>query len=124
MKTKFELNIYNEIFNSMCANFNSILQNTILEMNQRSSDDAVINLRLDLHKRNEFVPAIDAYGNDCSKVVDAFKVEYKFGSVVQVKSECKGRVPDGYMVEYDELQKCFITRKINDTQMSLFEEEC
>lgn len=92
-------------------------------MNQRSSDDAVITLKLDISKSEEFIPKIDTYGNDISKTENTLRVSYKFGSVVQVKHELKGCTPIGYAVDYDELQECFVTRKINDEQMSLFEEE-
>lgn len=118
-----KLGIDNEIFNSMRAKLNDTLQNIFIEMAQRSTEDASLTLKLDVFKREEYVPAVDTYMGDRSTTVDSLKFAYKITSAIQQKSEVKGYTPNGYMVEYDTVNECFRTKKIEEAQMSMFDEE-
>lgn len=118
-----KLGIDNEIFNSMRAKLNDTLQNIFIEMAQRSTEDASITLKLDIFKREVCVPNANTFTSNGTMTVDALKISYKVTSTIQTKSESKGTTPDGYMVGYDEINECFYSKKIEDAQMSMFEEE-
>lgn len=117
------LSIDHEIFSAMRLDFNAALQHIMLEMAKRSAEDATLTLKLDVFKREEYVPAVDTYMGDRSTTVDSLKFAYKITSAIQQKSEVKGYTPNGYMVEYDTVNECFRTKKIEEAQMSMFEEE-
>lgn len=117
------LSIENEIFTPVRSELNAVLQYIMMEMQKRSAEDATITLKLDVFKREEYVPAVDTYMSDPSTTVDAIKFAYKITSAIQSKSETKGYTPNGYMVEYDTINECFRTKKIEDAQMSMFAEE-
>lgn len=117
------LSIDHEIFNAMRLDLNAALQHIMMEMEKRSAEDAALTLKLDVFKREEYVPAVDTYMSDRSTTVDSLKFAYKITSSIQSKSETKGYTPNGYMVEYDTINECFRTKKIEDAQMSMFAEE-
>ena len=117
------LSIDNEIFSAMRVDLNNVLQGIMKEMEKRSAEDASITLKLDVFKRETYVPTANTFTSDRSTTVDSLKIAYKVTSTIQTKSETKGYTPNGYMVGYDAINECFYSKKIEDNQMNMFEEE-
>lgn len=112
------LSLNGETFTDLKKDFDAVLNRTLGNMEMKGASDAVITLKLSIatEKRSMNV------GNG---IQDYKKPSFKheITSVMQIKDKATGQLGGEYAMVWDEDEECFVLRKYDNGQTSMFDED-
>lgn len=112
------LSLDGDTFSILKGQFDSVLARTIGNMQMKGADDATITLKLSigLEKENRST----ANGN-IEATIPKFK--HDISSVLQVKDKVSGELVGDYQLIWDEYEKKYVMRKIDNGQTTMLDDE-
>lgn len=116
IKNAMELSLNGDTFAALKEDFDSILSQTLGNMESKSADEAVITLKLGISlEKQQFVR------NESTEELTKPSFKHDISSVMQVKNKKSGSLSGDYELVWDEDEKRYVMRKIAGSQMSMFE---
>lgn len=109
---RIEMN--SEVFTSMRADFDKLLYRTIKCMLEKDSSSATVALRLDIELMRTSL--IDELSDTGVREVIVPKFSHKISSVMQIKTEEKGRTEGVYELTYDDIACKYAVKEIGGDQ--------
>lgn len=118
IKNAMELSLNGDTFAALKEDFDSILAQTLSNMESKGADEAVITLKLGVSlEKQSFVR--DDEPTELTK--PSFK--HDISSVMQVKNKKSGSLSGDYELVWDDDEQKYVMRKITNGQMTLFDME-
>lgn len=118
IKNAMELSLSGDTFAALKEDFDSILAQTLGNMESKGADEAVITLKLGISlEKQSFVR------NEESKELTKPTFKHDISSVMQVKNKKSGSLSGDYELVWDEDEKKYVMRKITNGQLTLFDED-
>ena len=117
-----ELQLGSEMFQEIRSSFDTLLQKLFKKMEDNNSDEGVIDLKLNIGIRTEWIPDQNAPGG--SHQVNMPVIKHKITTQVPVKDALDGQKDTGMALVYDEELKRYVLKYVSlDGQMSIFDME-
>ena len=117
-----ELQLGSEIFKDIRDSFDVLLQKLFKKMEDNNSDEGMIDLKLNIGIRTEWIPDQEAEGG--SRQVNMPVIKHKITTQVPVKDALDGSKDTGMALVYDEELKRYVLKyAMLDGQMSIFDME-
>ena len=112
------LSLNGETFSILKEQFDNVLNRTVGNMEMKGADEAVVTLKLSisLEKQNRSTP-------DGNNDITIPKFKHDISSVMQVKDKASGQLVGDYQLVWDDEDRKYVMRKIDDGQKSLFDED-
>ena len=112
------LSLNGDTFQTLKDDFDTILARTIGNMTMKGADEATITLKLSVSLEKSSVGTV-------SGIQDVTKPSFKhdISSVMQVKDKMTGQFKGEYGMIWDEDEERWVLRKIDNGQMSIFDNE-
>ena len=111
------LSLNSDTFASLKKDFDSILAQTLGNMEMKGAEDATITIKLTVSTTKQSVNAMGVVHNFTKP---SFK--HDISSVMQIKAKASGQFAGDYAMVYDN-EEGWVLRKIVNGQMSMFDEE-
>lgn len=106
-------------FNTMRADFDRVLVDTIGSMMTKSSDTATVSLKLDIDLLRTSVP--DSNAPDGVRDVIMPRFQYKVSSVMQMKTEEKGKADGTYELSWDDNRQEYAMKALSEGQITFYD---
>lgn len=117
-----ELKLGSEMFQEIRDSFDVLLQKLFKKMEDNNSDEGIIDLKLNIGIRTEWIPDQNAEGG--SRQVNMPVIKHKIATQVPVKDALDGSKDTGMALVYDEELKRYVLKYVSvDGQMSIFDME-
>lgn len=120
------ISIKNDTFDSLKEDLDTILQRTMDNMTMRGAEDAVITIKLAIAIEKENVRDYQL-SNDTQDITREVKIptfKHDISSVMTVKEKKSGIMSDASLeMVYDGDEMKWVVRKIDDGQMSMYDEQ-
>jgi len=117
MITEWPVNINDNTFMDMKADFNNVLKKTLTNMELKESDAAEITLKLKITVTRENSP----FEEPIREIVVP-KFDHRVSSVMQIKDEAIGSLGGNCELVFDTIAGEWVMREIDTGQQSLFDE--
>lgn len=118
IKNAMELSLNGDTFAALKEDFDSILAQTLGNMESKGADEAVITLKLSVSlEKQSFVR------NEEPEELTKPSFKHDISSVMQVKNKKSGSLSGDYELVWDEDEKKYVMRKITNGQLTLFDVE-
>ena len=118
IKNAMELSLNGDTFAALKEDFDSILAQTLSNMESKGADEAVITLKLGVSlEKQSFVR------NKEPEELTKPSFKHDISSVMQVKNKKSGSLSGDYELVWDEEEMKYVMRRISNGQMSLFDEQ-
>ena len=117
--SNYKLSIDGEAFSSMREDFDKILKRTVNNMEEKSSNNAEITIKLKIELIPSFLPPAQA--DQEGRAILKPKFEHKVSSVMNTKFEESGSLKGDYELVYDEDAQDYIAKPIGYQQTSIFD---
>ena len=118
IKNAMELSLSGDTFAALKEDFDSILAQTLGNMESKGADEAVITLKLGVSlEKQSFVR------NEEPEELTKPSFKHDISSVMQVKNKKSGSLSGDYELVWDEDEKKYVMRKITNGQLTLFDED-
>ena len=119
MNNNMILSLNTDTFSTLKSDFDTILGRTIGNMEMKGADEAVITLKLSISLEKSSV-SVDGDG-----FKDIIKPNFKhdISSVMQVKDKMTGQFKGDFAMEWDDKEKRYVLRRIDNGQMNFFDDE-
>lgn len=118
IKNAMELSLNGETFASLKEDFDSILAQTLGNMERKGAEEAVITLKLGISlEKQSFVR------NEEPEELTKPSFKHDISSVMQVKNKKSGSLSGDYELIWDDEEKKYVMRKITNGQLTLFDAE-
>ena len=119
------LNISDEVFDSMRRDADRVLQKLIKNMIEKESFDGKITIGIDVMLTREYIKNRDPRIDGETRAVYIPKFVHKVGSVMQIKTDIKGEKDmEGMELVWDDEKAEYIIKPIANTeQMTIFDAE-
>lgn len=115
--SEWEMNLKSDAFNSMKDDFNKVIKRTLLNMENKDSEDAEITVKLKINlTKNEA-----GIENGEKKYTTIPRFSHKVSSVMQIKDELSGSLGGNYELVWCEERQEWIMKEIRDGQSSFFD---
>lgn len=111
------LGLSSDVFETLREDFDEVLAMTLSNMETKGSDNAVITLKLCVSLENRVFEENGAVRKSTKPSFD-----HDVRSTVQVKSRKFGSADGEYELEFDADREKYVLRKLNNGQMTLFDE--
>lgn len=105
-----------DVFTALRNDFDKLLARTVGNMMIKHSDTASVTLRLDIDLIRRTM--IDESSPDGTREIIMPMFEHRISSVMQVKSEEKGKSDGSYEMAWDELRREYTMRPVINEQMT------
>ncbi len=112
--TTMRLEMENTMFAAMRRDFNMHLQQTLITMDKKESNEATITLKLSIALQEAEVSGL------CKAIIKP-KLSHKITSQMTMKNETIGEISGDYELVWDKTMLSYIMRPIDDGQMTMFE---
>lgn len=117
------LSLNGDTFNVLKTDFDSILRNTISNMELKGADIAEMNVKLKISLAKEQTRDFDASYDGAMRDIVRPKFEHAVQSVLQIKDKKDGTLAGNYELVWDVKEQKYVMREITDDQTSLFDKE-
>lgn len=118
IKNAMELSLNGDTFAALKEDFDSILAQTLGNMESKGADEAVITLKLGVSlEKQSFVR------NEEPEELTKPSFKHDISSVMQVKNKKSGSLSGDYELVWDDDEKKYVMRKITNGQLTLFDED-
>lgn len=118
IKNAMELSLNGDTFAALKEDFDSILAQTLGNMESKGADEAVITLKLGITlEKQSFVR------NEEPEELTKPSFKHDINSVMQVKNKKSGSLSGDYELVWDDDEKKYVMRKITNGQLTLFDED-
>lgn len=118
---KKDLTLGGEVFTELRKSFESVLQRLIKTMEDTSTDEGSITVKLDVSLKEEFVPDyVDGKQNGGRDILKP-KFEHKVTSAITMKDESKGSNDTEMELAWDEETKSYVLKAVSGQQMTMDE---
>lgn len=118
VQNAMELSLKSDTFSALKEDFDSILARTIGNMQMKGAEDATITLKLSVSLENTNA-VIRGESEDITR--PSFK--HDISSVMQVKDKKSGALTGDYQLVWDEEEGKYVMKRIDNGQMTLFDDE-
>lgn len=116
IKNAMELSLNGDTFSALKDDFDSILAQTLGNMESKGADEAVITLKLGITlEKQSFVR------NDEPEELVKPSFKHDISSVMQVKNKKSGSLSGDYELVWDDEEQKYVMRKITNGQITLFD---
>lgn len=121
----FEVTPESEALSALKGDFNQVLVKTLANMKKKESEHAEITLKLTIDLTEGTAPDFENSTPDYQAERDIVKPVFlhKVSSLIKIKDEKSGVFSGDYELVWDDEKDGFIIRTINNSQMSLFDNE-
>lgn len=118
IKNAMELSLNGDTFAALKEDFDSILAQTLGNMESKGADEAVITLKLGVSlEKQSFVR------NEEPEELTKPSFKHDISSVMQVKNKKSGSLSGDYELVWDDDEKKYVMRKITNGQLTMFVED-
>ena len=117
------LTLESELFNEMKEDFNLILQKTLMNMENKKSEQAELTMKLKISLTNDTVPDFSEVKYNAEREIVRPTFSHKISSVMQIKCEKSGKIIGDYELVWDKEIGRYVMRTIDNGQMTMFEGE-
>ena len=118
IKNAMELSLSGDTFAALKEDFDSILAQTLGNMESKGADEAVITLKLGVSlEKQSFVR------NEEPEELTKPSFKHDISSVMQVKNKKSGSLSGDYELVWDEDEKKYVMRKITNGQLTFFDDD-
>lgn len=118
-----KLNINSNAFESMKADFDKVLKRTLVNMQNKESDEATLTLKLSISLTEMEVPDFESASPNAMRKIHNPRFDHKVSSVMQIKTEESGHLKGEYELVWDEEAQDFVMKPIDDGQRTLFDDD-
>lgn len=115
------LTLNGDTFNALKADFDSILRDTISNMELKGADAAEVTIKLKISLTKDHVDDFDARYEGAKREIIKPKFEHTVQSVFQIKDKKDGTLDGNYELVWDGKAQKYIMREITTGQTSLFD---
>lgn len=117
------LSLNGNTFNALKSDFDSILRNTLSNMELKGTDTAEMNIKLKISLSKEQTRDFEARYDGAMRDIVKPKFEHAVQSVLQIKDKKDGTLSGNYELVWDGEAQKYVMQEITDGQTSLFDEE-
>lgn len=118
IENAMELTLESDTFAVLKKDFDGILSNTLGNMQTRGAEDATLTLKLSISLENT---SVNIRGENTDITRPSFK--HDISSVMQIKDKKTGSLAGDYQLVWDEDEGKYVMKKIDDGQISLFNDD-
>lgn len=124
MQKPMVLNLDSDAFNAFKSDFNMILRNTLLTMQQKDVEDASITVKFDISLLKQANPNVDSPDSIGERDITSPTFKHKVAASMKIKSEKGGYVggPD-YELVCDKDKRDYVIKPIKDNQTCIFDDD-
>ncbi|EDS09904.1 hypothetical protein [Anaerotruncus colihominis] len=122
MKKELLLSMSDDTFAAMKMDFDSVLNDTITNMEDKKADLAEITLKLKITLAEAETTDEEVVNYEAMREIIKPKFEHKISSVMQVKDSRSGKLEGDYELVYDREAGCYKLRELTHGQTSLFDQ--
>ena len=123
MKKEFLLSMSDDTFAAMKADFDSVLNGTITNMEDKDAEIAEITLKLKITLVEAETADEEVVNYEATREIIKPKFEHKISSVMQVKDSRSGKLDGDCELVYDRAAGRYKLRELTHGQTSLFDQE-
>jgi len=115
MTNDMQLSLKGDTFAALQGDFDTILNQTIMNMQEKGTDEAVITLKLKITLASGTVN--EGYSSGRAITMPVFN--HDISSVMQVKSRMSGILAGNYELVWDGTKGSYVMRQVDDGQVSV-----
>lgn len=115
------LTLESNAFSKMKEDFNRILRRTLVNMQDKKSNEATVTIKLSVKLEDAEVP--DYTSKHDTRTIKKPQFDHKISSVMQIKSEESGSLKGEYELVWDGDLQDFVMKPIYDGQTSIFDDK-
>ena len=123
MKKELLLSMSDDTFAAMKADFDSVLNDTIINMEDKKADLAELTLKLKIILSEAETVDEEVVAYEAMREIIKPKFEHKISSVMQIKDSRNGKLDGDYELVYDRETGRYKLRELTHGQTSLFDQE-
>lgn len=117
------LSLNGDTFNALKSDFDSILRNTLSNMELKGADTAEMNIKLKISLTKDQTRDFEARYDGAMRDIVKPKFEHVVQSVLQIKDKKDGTLSGNYELVWDPDEQKYVMREITDGQTSLFDKD-
>lgn len=118
-----QLTLNSDTFATMKEDFDGILERTLENMETKRADQAVITVKLGISLSKQVKVLQEGEEDEARKEIVIPTFKHDISSVMQVKDKKSGSLSGAIELVYDKDQEQYVIKKIEDNQLSLFDED-
>lgn len=124
MQKTMVLNLDSDAFNAFKSDFNMILRNTLLTMQQKDVEDASITVKFDISLLKQANPNVDSPDSIGERDITSPTFKHKVAASMKIKAEKGGYVGGSdYELVWDKDKRDYVMKLIKDNQTSIFDDD-
>ena len=123
MKKELLLSMSDDTFAAMKADFDSVLNDTIINMEDKKADLAELTLKLKIILSEAETVDEEVVAYEAMREIIKPKFEHKISSVMQIKDSRNGKLDGDYELVYDRQTGRYKLRELTHGQTSLYDQE-
>ena len=124
MQKPMVLNLDSDAFNAFKSDFNMILRNTLLTMQQKDVEDASITVKFDISLLKQANPNVDSPDSIGERDITSPTFKHKVAASMKIKAEKGGYVGGSdYELVWDKDKRDYVMKPIKDNQTSIFDDD-
>lgn len=113
------LTIRSEIFNTLVADFDNILELTLKNMIDKQEDSGEISVKINIELLKGYIPVLDVEDETETRDVVIPKFSHKISSTMKIEEKASGKAKNGYELFFNDYTGEYEIRKLDDGQVSL-----
>lgn len=117
------LSLNGDTFNALKSDFDTILRNTLSNMELKGADAAEMNIKLKISLTKDQTRDFEACYDGAMRDIVKPKFEHAVQSVLQIKDKKDGTLSGNYELVWDKEAQKYVMREITDGQTTLFDNE-
>jgi len=117
-QTVLPLSLNGDTFNALKSDFDSILRNTLSNMELKGADAAEMNVKLKISLEKEQTRDFEAAYDGAMRDIVKPKFDHAVQSVLQIKDKKDGTLSGNYELVWDADEHKYVMREITNGQMS------
>ena len=123
LSREMNLSLNGETFSELKEDINNYLQMTLSKMDEKSSTEAEITVKITISLDHTKIPVLDEEGEDSHRDAKLPSFKHKVSSLMKTKFETSGDLDlaGDYELVFDEKREEYIMRKLVDPQTSLYD---
>lgn len=111
-----KMSLNDTTFKDLKNDFDNVLNSTIQNMYNKDSDEAAVTIKLNISIKEVEVPDYSMPYQGAVRKTFTPSFTHKVSSVLQIKNELSGKLGGNYELVYDELEKVYTMKPIEDNQ--------
>lgn len=113
------ISMESDALTTLRVSIDSLLTQTIARMQDTDQNRARMNITLEIELHEQLLP--DGNGGERPGIVPSIKHNVK--TQIQLTGEIKGRMPEGYELAYDAVNKIYYLKPVSSNQTNLFDDD-